>query len=250
MKIKDVTENSKLPKIETELLIAHVLKADKSFVFSYPEKELTKNQEKQIDNFIQRRSNNEPLAYIIGKKEFYGLEFFVDKRVLIPRPETEELVRIVIASAGRGLDPSRNDGKLTVVDVGTGSGCIAIAIAKNLPEAKVYAIDTSEKSLEVAKENALKHQVQDQIELLKGHLLEPLPVNLQVDFILANLPYIPTQNYFKLARQIKDFEPKVALDSGEKATALYEKLFEQSKPLLENEAKLFYELDGEILEFI
>lgn len=242
MTVGQIIDKTPLPKPETELILTEVLKVDKAFIFAYPEKELSLEQEKKVQKFIKRRLSNEPLAYIFGHKEFFSLDFSVNKNVLIPRPETEELVEIVIKN-------TQHNSKVTVVDVGTGSGCISVSIAKNLPLAKVYAIDASKEALEVARENALKHHVQTQIEFLEGNLLKPLPPIEKIDFILANLPYIPTQNYLKLERQIKDFEPKLALDSGESPMKLYDALFSMATTYLKKGTWLFYELDGEIMEY-
>jgi release factor glutamine methyltransferase len=156
------------------------------------------------------------VAYIRGLKEFYGLEFHVDRRVLIPRPETELLVEKAIewiagkAKRTRGEDAGP---AVTVADVGTGSGCIAVSLAVNLPEIQVYAIDPSPQALEVASLNCHRHGVGEGVRLLEGAMLDPLPE--QVDAITANLPYVRTRDLALLPRDIRDYEPLFALDGGE-----------------------------------
>lgn len=240
MSIKELLKNSSLPSLETEMLLSRVLGLNRTLIFAYPEKQLTPKQEEEMQNLIQRRQKAEPIAYLLKQKEFYGLNFFVDSRVLIPRSETEQLVDKVLELSKKA--------RAAIVEVGTGSGAVSIALAKNLPWAKIYATDLSPQALEVAKINAQKHHVGN-ITFLPGHLLQPLDKNIQPDFILANLPYIPTKSYEKLEAQIKDWEPKIALDSGSFSLQIYEELFKQSEPFLKKGARLFYELDGEILEY-
>jgi len=154
---------------------------------------------------IERRAQREPVAYIVGHKEFYGLAFFVDNRVLIPRPETELLVELSIEMAqARSLH--------LIADVGTGSGAIAVSLAVHLPQALVYATDASAKALEVAACNCRHHGVEGRVCLLQGHLLEPL--SEPVDLIAANLPYISQAELAQLPPEISRYEPREALDGG------------------------------------
>ena len=199
--------------LDADILLSFVLKKSKEFLYTYPEKKLTKNQLAKFNQLINRRLKREPVAYLINRKEFYGLDFYVDKNVLIPRPLTESLVEQVIKEVGNK--------KATIADIGTGSGCIAIALKKHLPQATIYATDISPAALKVAKKNAKKHRVK--IKFLKGDLLKPfLPSRKatrpgrvafkKIDIIIANLPYL-------IKNQIKNelkYEPKTALLGGDK----------------------------------
>jgi release factor glutamine methyltransferase len=165
---------------------------------------------------MTQSSHNKPVQYEKGYVEFFKLKFLVDARVLIPRPETEILVEQVIRAEAT-----------SVVDIGTGSGCIAISIAKNLPECKVTAIDISPDALDVAKKNAVLNGVSSQIDFIESDLLSAFTdtSNVKFDIIATNLPYIPSSRILSLDSSVKDFEPHLALDGGEEGFELYRKLF-------------------------
>lgn len=237
MTIKKALVSFNLPQMETEILLAVVLNKDRSFINSFPEKVLTKTEELKFKASINRRRNHEPIPYIVGFKEFYGLKFLVNQNVLIPRPETENLVEEILNYCSK-----RKVKKLTVVDIGTGSGCIAISLAVNNPNIKIIATDVSPKALLVARKNAQLHRVKDRINFIQSNLLEK--VTEKIDVIATNLPYIPTKIYKKLPREIRLYEPKLALDSGKSSTTIYEKLFKQVKSKLNNNVIVFYEIDG------
>jgi len=193
--------------LESELLLRHTLDIDRVQLYIDLEKELTPRQEKALRRFLERRLGGEPSAYITGHREFYGLDFEVNHSVLIPRPESELLVETALAIA-------REHPLSLIADVGTGSGAIAISLAVNLPEAKIYATDISRAALEVAAVNCRKHGVSDRVHLLEGNLLEPLPE--AVDLIVANLPYVSRSELSPGA------EPPLALDGGAGGTKLIE----------------------------
>jgi release factor glutamine methyltransferase len=165
---------------------------------------------------MTQSQDQKPVQYQQGFAEFYKLKFIVNSDVLIPRPETELLVEQVIKAKPK-----------TVLEIGTGSGCIAVSIAKNLPDCKVTAVDISENALIVAKKNAKLHSVQKQIEFKESDILSDfsLEENIEVDWIVANLPYIPSSRIPTLDSSVKDFEPIIALDGGEDGFDLYRKLF-------------------------
>lgn len=236
MKISSIINDSNLPLTETEILLSTVLNKDRSFLNSFPETKLTKDQEQKVNNFIKRRSKHEPIPYILGFKEFYGLNFLVNENVLIPRPETENLVERILQFSARQ--------SLTIVDVGTGSGCIAITLAVKNPKLKIIATDFSPQALKVATKNAQLHQVESNIKFIQGDLLEA--VNEKIDVIASNLPYIPTERWEKLPIEIRNFEPQLSLDSGRNALVLYQKLFEQANRKLNPNGTIFYEIDGDI----
>jgi release factor glutamine methyltransferase len=196
-----------------------------------PDVELKKRQEDTFKTFIKRRIKGEPNAYITGHREFYGLDFLVDRRVLIPRPETEILVEQAIVRAKNFRNP-------VIVDVGTGSGAIAISLAKNVPDAEIYAVDISKAALKAAGRNCLRHQVQDRVKLMPGDLLEPIPP--LVDIIVANLPYVPTAEVPKV--NTSGFEPQLALDGGADGMEVIKKLCLQAKDRLHPQGWLLLEI--------
>jgi len=270
MLIGQVLERTKIDPVEVEIFLSYLLDKDRSFVKAFPEFKLGKRQTTKLKGFIKRRIKHEPLAYILGYKEFCGLNFKVDPRVMIPRPETEGLVAEVIAHVyarpNRSLrNPPDNRGQysralrplrglrnrtshlehyqLTIVDVGTGSGNIAISLAKAIPFAKIFAVEKTATALRVAKENIRNHQVEGNVELIKGNLLEP--IGEPVDIIVANLPYIPASRFPSLEPEISKWEPRIALDGGSDGLELYRSLFQQAPKVLKPSGMLFYELDGQ-----
>ena len=197
-------------KLDVQVLLSHILHTERSFLYAYPEHELTPEQEQQYQALIERRSRGEPVAYLIGHQEFYGLDFLVDQRVLIPRPETELLVEAALNACRKMLDAGRTP---IVVDIGTGSGAIPITLAvieSRLPY--LYASDISDDALDVALLNCQRHHVEDRIRLLHGDLLGPLPE--AVDILTANLPYIGTDELEEIPLDVRAYEPHLALFSG------------------------------------
>ena len=196
--------------VECELLLRYALKLSRVQLYQNPNQELSPQQEETFWYLIQRRLSHEPTAYITGHCEFYGLDFYVDPRVLIPRPESELLVEEALKFASRY--PARKNYPRLIAEVGTGSGAIAIVLALHLPQAKIYAIDISATALEVAAINCQRHRVVNQVQLLSGNILEALPES--VDLIVANLPYIRDSEMEKLTPEIQLFEPRIALAGG------------------------------------
>ncbi|HRY82234.1 MAG TPA: peptide chain release factor N(5)-glutamine methyltransferase [Candidatus Moranbacteria bacterium] len=220
--------SSKLDSLDLELIIAHALKKSREFILAHPEYNLNKKQEERIKKYVKRRLKHEPIAYILGQKEFYGLDFKVNKHVLIPRPETEHLVEEVLK-----ISPKNS----TIIDLGTGSGNIIISLAKNLKTRnKFIGIDISKKALCVAEYNAKKNKVDKKIKFIQSDLLnyfftksQKLKANKLI--IVANLPYLSEIIYSKTSPDVKNFEPKSALLSGIDGLNHYEKLFRQIKKL-------------------
>jgi release factor glutamine methyltransferase len=186
--------------LEGELLLRHVLGISRTQLYLDLDLELNPSHEEAFRQLIERRLSGEPAAYIIGRSEFYGLDFYVDPRVLIPRPESELLVERTVALA-------QNHPLSTIAEVGTGSGAIAISLALELPRAKIYATDISAPALEVARVNCQRHGVIDRVCLLHGDMLDSLPE--PVDLIIANLPYVRKSELSGVK-----FEPRLALDGG------------------------------------
>jgi len=204
------------PRLDAELLLGHVLGANRAAILARPEQQLTPKQLTRYRGLVVRRGNREPLAYITGHREFFGLDILVDHRVLIPRPETELLVEHALELASRMADP------LQIADVGAGSGAIAVSLAVRLPHATLYALDSSADALEMVAENARHHQVADRVRCLHGDLLSALPG--AVDLITANLPYVTTGEWQELAPEIRDYEPRSALDGGPDGLDLIDRL--------------------------
>lgn len=196
-------------RLDAEVLLAHVLGCNRAWLYARPGFHLTCAQREAFESAVGRRRCREPIPYIVGHREFYGLDFLVDARVLIPRPETELLVERAIEAATQSW---RVLGQLALADVGTGSGAVAVSLAVALPGSAIYATDASKAALEVASLNAARHSVADRVHLLEGDLLGPLP--RQVHVIAANVPYVPTQLLATLAPDVVEYEPLAALDGG------------------------------------
>jgi release factor glutamine methyltransferase len=198
------------PEIEAEVLLRHVLQLDRAYLFLRLPEELSEEQRDEYGRLIARRLAHTPTAYLTERREFYSMSFAVGPGVLIPRPETEHVVEAAL-EAGRGLLRARE--RVTFVDVGTGSGAIALAVAKHLPALRVLATDISPAALAIADLNAKRLRLAGRVTFLQGDLLEP--VHEGVDLIAANLPYIPTEVWAELPPEIREHEPRTALDGGE-----------------------------------
>jgi release factor glutamine methyltransferase len=213
--------------LEAELLLRHTLKIDRTQLYLDLKRELSLQDERAYEALIKRRLGGEPAAYIIGHHEFYGLDFYVDSNTLIPRPESELLVETALRLAP--------DHHLTIADIGTGCGAIAISLALELPQAKIYAIDISSAALEVASRNCQRHSVADRVNLMQGDMLEPLPA--PIDLIIANLPYVRQSELSH-----RNFEPLIALDGGAKGTESIEKLCRQAQHKIAHGGSMLLEI--------
>ena len=264
----------KYSSVEIELLLAHVLKKPKEFVFLNQQLSLSASQQASLAKMVKRRLAGEPVAYILGYKDFYGLRFKVSKDVLIPRPETEWLVDRalgVILKAGRPEEshkeilrrpaPQDDAGSYRTLDLGTGSGCIAISLAKNLPEdgdhlPELYASDISGLALKVAKQNAKIHKVK--IKFIASDLFRS--IDGKFDIIIANLPYVPFKMYQKyLAKNDLSpanpfsglkFEPMFALTDGTKSFQIYRRFFEQVGGFINKGGLVLLEIDPSSKKFL
>ncbi len=219
------------PELTAEVLLRHAVKISRVELYVSLENELSSENKKNFLKFIERYLAGEPVAYITSHKEFRGLDFYVDNRVLIPRPETELLVEKILEFVKNRLNS-------VIADIGTGCGTIAISIALNLPDAKLYATDISALALEVAVENAQRHHVLDRICFLTGNLLEPVPE--AVDIIAANLPYVK-ENEVANSRLLGQ-EPRLALDGGEDGLSQIRLFCSQVKGKLKPKGAVFLEI--------
>lgn len=225
-------------RLEAEVMVINVMRMPRQDIFSHQEDEVSPQQERDLAQIVERRLNREPLAYILGYKEFYGINLLVNPNVLVPRPETETMVEHALFMSLMGMETS----ELVVADVGTGTGAIAINLAIHLPAARIYAVDVADPVLDVASYNIRAHNVADRITLLQGDLLEPLPE--PVDLIVANLPYIPTGRIPTLQPEVQ-WEPKAALDGGTDGLDLIARLLSQAPAKLKKHGVILLELDPE-----
>ncbi len=208
-------------RLDSQVLLSHILQVERSVLFAYPERALSLEQEQQFLSLIERRSRGEPVAYLTGHKEFFGLDFLVDQRVLIPRPETELLVEAALKVCRQMLAAKRTP---IVADIGTGSGVIPVTLAVLEPRLPyLYASDISADALNVAYLNSLRHHVEHRVRLLHGDLLVPLPE--PIDILTANLPYVGTDEMDDLAPDVRAYEPHLALFSGPNGLDLLRRFF-------------------------
>ncbi len=214
--------------LEGELLLRHVLGISRTQLYLDLDLELSPSHEEAFRQLVERRLSGEPAAYITGRSEFYGLDFYVDPRVLIPRPESELLVE-------KSISLAQNYPLFTIAEVGTGSGAIVISLALELPQAKIYATDISAPALEVARLNCQRHGVIDRVCLLQGDMLDPLPE--AVDLIIANLPYVRKSELTGAS-----FEPRLALDGGSDGVEKIRRLCRQLSGKLRPGGCLFLEI--------
>ena len=219
------------PRLTIELMVAHVLKQKRLELYLDFEREIGEPALSTLRDMVKRRAAGEPLQYVLGVASFYGMEFAVDKRVLVPRPETELLVDYVVKN---GMTAR------TVADLGAGSGAIAIALAKKLASARVLAVDISSDALEVARTNAATHGVQ--IEFFQGDLFAPLPAETRFDWIVSNPPYITSGEMASLAREIRDHEPRTALDGGADGLDIIRRIAAEAKGRLTTEGRVALEI--------
>ena len=227
------------PRLDAELLLAHSLNKARSWLYLYPDHSPEAIQIETFLSAIARREQREPLAYITGHKEFFSLDFLVNKHVLIPRPETELLIETALLKTNEILNKTEHN-KLTIVDVGTGSGCIAVSLAKNLPEALIFAVDISAQALSVAQYNAAQQQVSPQIIFLQADLLSTAPES--VDMIVSNPPYISQADLVQTMPEVQAYEPTLALDGGMDGLQVIHPLLAQAKKKLRPGGYLLIEI--------
>ncbi|MCE5200516.1 MAG: peptide chain release factor N(5)-glutamine methyltransferase [Armatimonadota bacterium] len=213
------------PALDAQLLMAHALNCSRLDVIAHPEHELSDIELQGFAHMLDSRADRYPLAYILGYREFYGLDLIVSPGVLIPRPDTETLVEAAIQRLSRLSHPP------TIADIGAGSGAIAIAIAVAVPNAQVYTTEISPQAAKVARANIEKHAMGDRVKLIEGDMLEPL-LGMEFDAIVSNPPYIPTADIDTLEPEVRLYEPREALDGGTDGLDAYRVLLPGALPLL------------------
>ncbi|OGX23436.1 MAG: protein-(glutamine-N5) methyltransferase, release factor-specific [Omnitrophica WOR_2 bacterium RIFCSPHIGHO2_02_FULL_45_21] len=224
---------------EKEILLSSILNCPRSSLYSGG-LFLSAKVLKKLSRCLSLRSEGFPLQYILGEVEFFGLIFKLDKRVFIPRPETEILVETAINSAA-SLRPSVC-GQIKILDIGTGSGCIAVALAKNLAKARIIAIDISREALEIARQNARLNGAEERIHFIQSDLLSALPHPLSAyDLLISNPPYIRSQDIEHLQKELK-YEPRIALDGGCSGLDFYRRIIRQAPRLLKKDGLLLMEI--------
>jgi release factor glutamine methyltransferase len=234
------TQGIETPRLDAELLLGHTLGIERTRLYTCLRDVLSPEQEATFWQYIQRRTQREPLQYITDVREFWSLEFKVNRRVLIPRPETEVVVETalrLIPSSAVGIPPLR------ILDVGTGSGCIAIALATECPHAAIWATDVSAEVLSLAHENARCHHVEERIHFLYGNLFAPLVGEEgSFDLIVSNPPYIARSEFNTLPPEVRDWEPRGALDGGNDGLDFYRSLVSEGPRYLRSGGWLIMEL--------
>lgn len=226
----EVTE----PAREASSLLALAIGRDKTFLIAHPEYQLDNDERDRFAGFIRRRSAHEPLQYISGIQEFYGLDFEVNANVLIPRPETEMVVEAAIEHLSNIDDP-------LFCDIGTGSGCIAVSILHEVPNAKATALDISRAALEVARDNARRHGVENRLCLLESDVYDALG-DEKFELIAANPPYVPVVDFSGLQAEVRDFEPRVALTDEGNGLSVIETIIREATRYLTSGGLLLVEI--------
>jgi release factor glutamine methyltransferase len=226
------------PRLNAEILLMFALGCDRAYLYAHPERELTQKETSRYNDALAHRASDVPSQYITGHQEFWGLDFIVTPAVLIPRPETEHLIETVLPSAKALPNPR-------IVDVGTGSGCIAVALAKELPNAEIHATDISADALEVARANATRLQQQKRIQFHEIDLLDGLPTNY-FDFVVSNPPYVGESEEDTVQLDVRKFEPRRAVFAGPTGTEVIERLIPEAQRALKPGGLLAMEISGTI----
>ncbi|MGO9403277.1 MAG: peptide chain release factor N(5)-glutamine methyltransferase [Terriglobales bacterium] len=244
------------PRMNAELLIMFTLDCDRAYLYAHPERELAPEEIQRYDEALARRSTGVPAQYITGHQEFWGLDLIVSPAVLIPRPETEHIVETVLKLLSRDSEQSQDQRprtgmsaphKLRIVDVGTGSGAIAITLAKELPAAEIHATDISPEALEVARANAARHELTSRIEFHQADLLDEFPP-ASFDFVVSNPPYVGESEEDSVQLEVRKFEPRSAVFAGPTGLEVIERLIPQAQTVLKPGGWLIFEISGTIAD--
>jgi release factor glutamine methyltransferase len=231
------------PRLNAELLLMFTLRCDRAYLYGHPERELTQEEQTRYAEALQQRSSGTPAQYITGHQEFWGIDLIVSPAVLIPRPETEHVIESVLDRVRERRVASR--GELKIVDVGTGSGSIAIALAKELPQAEIHATEISAAALEIARANAARHQLQSRIRFHQTDLLEGVQGGA-FDFVVANPPYVGEAEEDEVQLEVRKFEPRQAVFAGHTGMEVIERLIPQALEVLKPGGWLVIEISGTI----
>lgn len=246
-------ENVPSPRMNAELLLKFILDCDRAYLFAHPERELSQEEEARYESALVERSRGVPAQYIAGHQEFWGMDLIVTPAVLIPRPETEHLLETALELVKSHLRPRTSDlsqkvlaSGIRIVDVGTGSGCIALALAKELPGAEIHATDTSASALEIARANAARLQLENRIHFAEADLLGDL--RGPFDIIVSNPPYVGESETDQVQLEVRNFEPRTAVFAGSAGTEVIARLIPQARAALRPGGWLLLEISGTIVD--
>jgi release factor glutamine methyltransferase len=233
--------------MNAELLLMFTLNCDRAYLFAHPERELSADEQRRYDAALAERARGVPAQYITGHQEFWGMDLIVSPAVLIPRPETEHVVEIVLELQAAASGVRRREAGYGILDVGTGSGCIALALAKELPQAEIYATDISAAALEIARANAARHELEARIQFMENDLLNGFQDN-SLDFVVSNPPYVGESEEDSVQLEVRKFEPRNAVFAGPSGTELIKRLIPQAHAALRPGGWLVMEISGTISE--
>jgi release factor glutamine methyltransferase len=259
------------PRLNAELLIMFTLDCDRAYLYAHPERELTSDEMQRYDEALSRRATGVPAQYITGHQEFWGLDLIVSPAVLIPRPETEHVVETVLdlissaysesaypelsqsqnprqeSRAGGSAPHEQSPHNLRIIDVGTGSGAIALSLAKEIPTAEIHATDISSDALEIARANAARHDLASRIEFHRGDLLKAFS-SASFDFVVSNPPYVGESEEDSVQLEVRKFEPRNAVFAGATGLEVIERLIPQAHAVLKPDGWLVFEISGTIAD--
>jgi release factor glutamine methyltransferase len=228
------------PRMNAELLLMFTLDRDRAYLYAHPDYQLVEAEQSRYNHALEQRARGVPAQYITGHQEFWGMDFIVSPAVLIPRPETEHLIEIVLPLARRATNPR-------IADVGTGSGCIALALAKELQQAEIHATDISPDALEIAHANAARHQLVTRTHFHQSDLLQGLG-NDRFDLVVSNPPYVGESEEDQVQLEVRKFEPRNAVFAGRTGLEVIQRLIPQAKNALKPAGWLVFEISGTIAD--
>jgi release factor glutamine methyltransferase len=235
-------DNVPSPRLNAELLLMFTLGCDRAYLFAHPERRLTDDEQTRYQEALAERARGVPAQYITGHQEFWGMDLIVTPAVLIPRPETEHLIETVLTLAA---DNGKSPKDLRIADVGTGSGCIALALAKEFPQAEIHAIDVSEAALEIARANAARHGLERRVTFHQADLLAGFDLR-DFDFVVSNPPYVGESEEDQVQLEVRKFEPRKAVFAGHEGTEVIARLIPQAQAALRTGGWLVLEVSGSI----
>lgn len=230
------------PLLDSQILLSFVLGVDKIYLYTHKHEIVSEKDKEEFMKLIELRKKRYPLQYIIGTQEFMGLDFKVDERVLVPRPDTEILIETIIEIVKSGYF---NKDTINIADIGTGSGAITLSLAHYLENSMVYSVDISIEALEIARENARSLSLENRVEFFHGNLLKPLydeKLEGEIDILVSNPPYIPTRIIEDLQVEVSKYEPILALDGGEDGLDFYKKIIKDSSKILSRKSIIAFEI--------
>jgi release factor glutamine methyltransferase len=242
-------DNVPSPRMNAELLLTFILRCDRAYLYAHPERDLTAEETTRYEVALSERVRGVPAQYITGHQEFWGMDLIVTPAVLIPRPETEHVIETVLelAALKRAGEQDAPPQIIRIIDVGTGSGCIALALAKELPRAEIEATDTSSSALENARVNAARHELETRIHFREADLLVGFEEN-SFDFIVSNPPYVGESEEDEVQLEVRKFEPRNAVFAGPTGLEIIARLIPQGRVVLRPGGWLVLEVSGTIVE--